>query len=265
MVMDAPFNAAPDIDVLCEHYPIPGYGLIPINAFVLKAQQPVLVDTGYPLNSDGFMDALKSVIDLEDLRWIWLTHTDRDHVGSIHRILEEAPQVRVITTFMSVGKMTLDAPLPMDRLNFLNPGEKFELGDRTITAVKPPSFDAGETVGFYDDKSEAFFSSDCFGALLQEPAFDAADVSQKELTEAQVLWATIDAPWLHSVDRGIFAKTLDGVRRMDPKVILSSHLPPARGATERFLSTLASVPGTQPFQSPDQAALEAMVAEMTGA
>ena len=42
------------------------------------------------------------------------------------------------------------------------------VGDRTLSAVKPPAFDNPSTTGFYDDKSGVFFSSDCFGALLSE-------------------------------------------------------------------------------------------------
>lgn len=263
--MEEPYKATPDIDVLTTYFPIPILGMIPINAFVLRAKEPVLVDTGFPLESDEFMQTLRSVIDPEDLSWIWLTHTDQDHIGSLHRLLDEAPDVRVITTFLGVGKMSLFNPLPMDRVYFLNPGESIDVGDRTLTAVKPPSFDAPETTGFYDDRSGTFFSSDCFGALMSSPAQDAADIPQKDLREGQILWATVDAPWLHTVDEGTFAEALANVRRMSPKVILSSHLPAAKGSmTEQFVESLASAPGAQPFVGPDQAGLQQMLAEMTG-
>ncbi len=93
------YEAAPDIDVLTSSFPVPGFGLIPINAFVLHAAEPVLIDTGAVVESDDFMTALQSVIDPADLRWIWLTHTDFDHIGSLHRLLGENPQIRVITTY----------------------------------------------------------------------------------------------------------------------------------------------------------------------
>ena len=40
------YEAAPDIEVLTSNFPIPGYGLVPINAFVIKGSEPILVDTG---------------------------------------------------------------------------------------------------------------------------------------------------------------------------------------------------------------------------
>ena len=48
---------------------------------------------------------LRGVIDPGDLRWIWLTHTDFDHIGSLATLLDVNPHVRVITSFLGVGIM----------------------------------------------------------------------------------------------------------------------------------------------------------------
>lgn len=258
------YTAAPDIEVLTSNFPIPGYGLVPINAFVLKGSEPILVDTGAVVESEEFMTALRSVIDPADLKLIWLTHTDFDHIGSLNQLLAENPRLRVVTTFLGVGIMSLSAPLPMDRVHLVNPGEKITVGERTLTAVKPPAFDNPSTTGFYDDKSGGFFSSDCFGALFSEVPQNAADLSEKDLREGQVFWATVDSPWLHKVDSGAFARELDGIRKMQPNIVLSSHLPAAPGdMTERLLASLAAAPTARPFVGPDQASLQQMLMGMT--
>lgn len=260
------YTASPDIEVLTSDFPIPGYGLVPVNSFVIKGSEPVLVDTGFVADSEEFMPALRSVIDPADLKWIWLTHTDFDHIGSLHKLLGEYPQLRVITTFLGVGIMSLANPLPLDRVYLVNPGEKITVGDRTLTAIKPPTFDNPCTTGFYDERSGAFFSSDSFGALLSEVPENAADLSEKDLRDGQVFWATLDAPWLHNVDSAAYARTLDGIRKMSPKMVLSSHLPAASGdMTERMLASLAAARTADPFVGPNQAALEQMLAQMTGA
>ena len=259
------YKAAPDIDVLTSNFPIPGFGLVPINAFVIKGSEPILVDTGAAVQNGEFMPALRSVIDPAELKWIWLTHTDFDHMGSLTQLLAENPHLRVITTFLGVGIMSLSTPLPMDRVHLVNPGETIAIGDRSLTAVRPPVFDNPSTTGFYDDKSGAFFSSDCFGALLQDIPQNAAELSDKDLLDVQVFWATLDSPWLHTVDRAAFARELDGIRKMAPRMILSSHLPPAPGnMTDRLVASLAAAPGAQPFVGPNQAALEQMLQAMTG-
>jgi flavorubredoxin len=258
------YRPTPDIDVITSNFPIPGFGLVPINSFVIKGTEPILVDTGAVVESAEYMTTLRSVIDPAELKWLWLTHTDADHIGSLHQLLDENPRLRVVTTFLGVGIMSLMAPLPMDRVNFVNPGESITLGDRTLTAIRPPAFDNPSTTGFYEHKSRALFSSDCFGALLADPPQNAADLSDKDLRDGQIFWATVDSPWLHKVDQGMLAKELKAIRSLEPAMILSSHLPAAAGSmTDRLLASLADAPAAQPFVGPDQAALEGMLKAMT--
>lgn len=256
------YKAAPDIDVLASSVTVPALGTIPINAFVLQGTEPILVDTGVGTQREEFLSALRQVIDPARLQWIWLTHPDPDHTGALAELLGENPRLRLITTFLGVGILSLFSPVPMDRVYLLNPGQELRVGDRTLSAVKPPTFDNPATTGFFDSKSRALFSSDCFGAVLEEVPQSAADLAEEDLQRGQVLWATVDAPWLHKVDRARFAKELDRIRSMEPSLILSSHLPAAPGRmTERLLASLEAVPGAEPFVGPDQAALAQMFAQ----
>jgi flavorubredoxin len=259
------YKAAPDVDVVTSTATITGFGNLAINAFVIHAAEPVLVDTGAVRESEDFMAALRTVIDPTDLRWIWLTHTDFDHIGSLRRLLDDNERLRVITSFLGVGIMSLAAPLPMDRVYLVNPGQTVDVGDRTLTAVRPPAFDNPITTGLRDERSGIFFSSDCFGALLDEVPECAEDLSDSALRKGQVFWATVDSSWLHKVDRAVFASELDRIRGLEATMILSSHLPAARGSSmERLLDALAAVPDAPPFVGPDQAALEQMLAGITG-
>lgn len=254
------YRACPDVDVISTSLPLPGLGNVPINAFVLHGAEPILVDTGVHGQSQAFMQTLGEVIDPIDIRWLWLTHTDFDHIGSVHALLTSNPELRVITTFLGVGIMSLFEPLPMDRVYLLNPGEQLRLGDRTLHAFKPPAFDNPSTTGFYDDRSRALFTSDCFGALLDQVPENAADIAERDLRAGQTLWSTIDAPWLHKADVSVLGRELDAIRRMDPRMILSSHLPAAgRVVIERLLTTLLEAPSAAPFVGPNQQSLEAMM------
>src|SRR5690606_5983229 len=98
--------------------PVPGIGSLPVNSYVLKSAQPVLIDTGLHADRDAFMAELESVIDLEDLRWVYLTHPDQDHVGSLLSVLERAPHVRLITTYLGAGILSLFTDLTPQRMYF---------------------------------------------------------------------------------------------------------------------------------------------------
>ncbi len=261
--MDAPYQAAPDVHVLPTNLPVPGIGVLPVNAFLLLAKEPVLIDTGIGVDGDQFLDALASILDPAALRWVWLTHDDADHTGSIQRVLEAAPQARLVTNAFCAMRMATWWPVPFERVHAIRAGERISVGDRTLRAVAPPLYDNPLSVGLLDEATGSLFTVDSFGALLPEAVEDAADVPHDALAGGMVAWATSDSPWAHLVDRQRFARVLDGVRRLQPTRILSSHLPAANGTSlERFLEVLESVPDAEPAVAPNNEEFSHMLAAM---
>ena len=71
------------------------------------------MDTGLGLAGRDFVAALAEAVDPADVRWIWLTHPDRDHTGGIFPLLDAAPQARLVTTFVGAGLLSLERPPPL--------------------------------------------------------------------------------------------------------------------------------------------------------
>ncbi len=257
---------APDVTSLSYATEIPGLGFLPINAFVIHAAEPMLIDTGAPQSRTEFLDALWSVVEPADLRWVYLTHPDRDHTGALAEVLAAAPQARLVTTFVGFGITSMDFPMSPERAYWLNPGQSIDVGDRTLTAFRPPVYDSPATTGLYDESTGTMFSSDCFGAPLGSSSdtevADIAELSADAVTAGQRLWVTVDSPWVAHVDRARFGSSLAALGAMNPEVVLSTHLPPARKAMPRLLDILSTAPDADAFIGPDQAMLEAMLASM---
>ena len=253
-----------DVSVLSDSLDVPGIGHVPVNAFVLLAEQPVVVDTGLGLPDRNFLDTLASVVDPADVRWIWLTHPDRDHTGGLFDLLAAAPEARLVTTFLACGIMSCERPLPLDRVFLLNAGQTLDVGDRTLTGFRPPLFDNPATVGLFDDSTGVCFSSDCFGGPLPTAELATTDdvraIAAEDLRAAQLLWATVDSPWLQTVDEEKFLAGFATLREREPELVLSTHLPPAPEITGTMIDTLGSAAGAPGFVGPDQAALEQMLA-----
>jgi len=257
-------SSAPEADaeVISFFYPVPGLGFVPINAFLLRAQEPVLVDTGPIVARELYLDALEQLIDLDDLRWIYLTHADPDHVGCLMDVLAAAPKARLVTTFIGLGRLGLYQPISPDRVYLLNPGQRVSVGDRELQAVAPLTFDAPETTPFVDSKTRALFSSDGFGGIISGPADSAAEMSADALRDAVITWTTIDTPWLRDVESTAFEANRAKIRELASPIVLSSHLPPAVGMLDRLLEHVAAARRAPPFVGPDQAALAAMLASL---
>ena len=153
----------------------------------------------------------------------------------------------------------------MDRIYLLNPGQSLDVGDRRLTGFRPPLFDSPATVGVLDTSTGVSLSSDCFGAPLPTAtlatAQDSAAVGRDDLRAAQLLWATVDSPWVHYVDPVRFADSFQTLREFDPTLILGTHLPPISGNPAHVFDELLEAPQADPFVGPDQAALEAMLAQ----
>jgi len=257
--MFSPRRVTVDTHAIISWYPLPGAGILPVNSFLIRGEQPVLIDTGVSVLRSDFLRTLGTLVDLQDLRWIWLTHIDADHVGNLQAVLKEAPQATIITTFLGLGKLSLFQISP-ERVRLLNPGQRLDVGDRELIALRPPAFDAPETTGLMDTKTRVLFSSDCFGALLQEPKDTAGDIPAAALREGLISWAVIDSPWLHQVDSKLFRDTLSEYRSLDPDLILGSHLPPAAAMMDVLVGHLSDARTAPRFTGPDHEAFLQMMA-----
>ncbi len=261
--MDRPYQAADDVHVFPANLPLPGVGVLPINAFLLMAEEPVLIDTGIGVEGDDFIAAVSSVVDPQTLKWVWLTHDDADHTGSIRRIMELAPNARLVTHAFSALRMGTWWPVPMDRVHAIRFGDEIDVGDRTLSAVAPPLYDNPTSTGVLDASTGALFSVDAFGAILPEPTQDASEVPPEALAGGMLGWAISDSPWAHVVDRERFSEVLDRVRRLQPRRIFSSLLPAAKGTSlEDFLRVLETVPDAEPFMPPDSEQFAQMIEAM---
>jgi flavorubredoxin len=260
-----PINS--ETTMLTSVVPIPMIGVLPVNAYLIRGAEPTLIDSGITPERDELVAELKKLIDPTELRWIIITHADRDHTGALMQLLDAAPNARVVTSFVTVGIMSVgNEPIPPERAFLVRDGSTVELGDRTLTVVRPPLFDNPGTLAFFDPKQSVLFSSDCFGAPFTTPESalveDVAAIPDDELTPAQMLWGSVDSPWIHFVPEATLVDNLARFVQEQPETVLSTHLPPIRGDLDRHVTTLRKLSSSEPYSAPDQAALEAFMAEM---
>lgn len=235
--------------------PVAGLGALPVNAFLLAGPEPLLVDTGLAALSDAVLAGIAAQVDLADLRWIWLSHTDPDHLGNLDRLLASAPKARVITNFLGAGKLALLGAGDPDRLHLLAPGDVLEIAGHRLHQIKPPYYDAPETMGFFDQTDRLLFAADAFGALLPAPVASLDQVPRPTLRDGLVAWSSIDAPWLAHQDPQALGAVLHALDALDATHILSGHLPVAhRPRTLIDLVRSSYGRGTTDAVSPETAA-----------
>ena len=258
--MDAPLRIAEETFVIPMTFPVPGLGLLYVNPLVIRSEQPVLVDTGPPVYREQYLEAAFSLVHPKDVRWIFLSHDDRDHSGNIVQLLELCPEARVATTFVGVGRMSEEWALPLDRVVLVNDGDSLDAGDRSLTAIRPPLYDAPATRGLWDPVTRVYYSVDCFGAFLPGPCEQMADVPEDAYQSGFEIFNRINHPWHEVADASKLAAEVDRIRRLEPAVIASYHGPAAHQRRAQLCDALCQTAALPAQPLPTQADLEAMLA-----
>lgn len=256
-----PYQAAPEVFTLPSSLPIPGAGVLPVNAYLIRGAEPILVDTGLAIDRGYFEQALWSLIDPTELRWIFLTHDDRDHAGNLKEILMAAPQAKVITNGLAVARLGEEWDVPPHRVIQVNPGRTLDLGGRSVSLLRPPAYDSPSTLALYDQATQSLFSSDSFGAILPEPAEHAQDVPEADYLTGVTLFTRANAPWTALVDPAKFDAVLDSLVRLGPRRILSSHGATVLDRTESLVAAMRSVPAMTPWLPDEDVLVEALLAK----
>ncbi len=75
------------------------------NSYLIKDEKVVLFDTVKDCFKDEFLSNLQELVDIKDIDYVVIHHTEPDHAGCLKYILDINPDVQVICTNAAVLKM----------------------------------------------------------------------------------------------------------------------------------------------------------------
>ena len=230
------------------------------NSMVIRGREPVIVDTGAPIHRALWIEKAFSVVEPEDVRWIFLSHDDGDHTGALFDVLERCPQATLVTNFFSVERLALEKPaLPLERMRWLEPGDHLDIGDRVLQLFRPPIFDGPTTRGLFDPKSGAMWIVDSFACLTPGP-LDADALSPEVLASMSAMNSAV-SPWHAWLDRDSFGRHVDAVERLGARTVASAHGPVLRGAAlDDAFDRVRGLAGAPIIPLPGQELLDTLVA-----
>lgn len=238
-----------------------GDGLyLPVNSMVIRGREPVIVDTGAPLHRALWLEKVFSVVEPEDVRWIFLSHDDGDHTGGLLDVLERCRNATLVTNFFSVERLALEKPaLPLERMRWIEPGGSFDAGDRVLQLFRPPIFDGPTTRGLFDTRTEAMWIVDTF-ACLTPGSLEADDLSPDVLAQMPAMNSAV-SPWHAWLDRATYARHVDAVEALGAKTVASAHGPVLRGERlDDAFDRLRTLAGAPIIPTPGQELLDQLLA-----
>ena len=228
--MDTPFSPLPDLFVLPSSLPVPGGSFLPVHAFVLRGPETILVDAGLAAEAAAVIDALDTVVDPADLRWIVVTHEDADHTGALAAILDRAPRAEVVVTETGVGKLSSTEAFAPDRYRVVRPGTELDLGRHRFRVLAPPMYDSPATLMLMEVDRGWLFSSDAYGAFVPGLPERAEELPLDAVLDGMATFCGLNSPWLADVDADAFAARVSAIEALDPEWVFAAHLAPLRSS-----------------------------------
>jgi flavorubredoxin len=262
-----PTEIAPDTFLVHDHQ---GEGEAPVsvalNTMVIRAAEPVVVDTGMMENREQYLADVFSVVEPEDIRWVFISHDDVDHTGNVNALLEAAPNATLVIDWFMQERMGASLEVPASRWRWVKDGDGLDVGDRTLQVVRPPVFDSGTTRGLFDPATGVYWGSDAFASPMATPVRNVADLDFGQWLEGIHTFAQYISPWLGLVDAAKFQRTVDRIAALQPKVLVGCHSPVVEGSYvgEAINATRTAPWATVPPQ-PDQSVLDAIQAVLDAA
>ncbi len=261
-----PEPIAPDTWLIPTLAADPGGGFIGAHSAVIRGAEPVVVDTSVLFGRDQWLQNIFSIVEPEDVRWIFLSHDDHDHLGNLDVLLDLCPQATLLANYAMVGRLFGDVELPLERMRWVNVGESVDLGDRELAIVRPPMFDSPASRGLLDTSTGVFWAADSFGAAFPGAVYDADDIPAEVYDPSFELLNLLNTPWMEWVDPARFDAHVRTTEALPMTVVASAHGPLHRGARipDAFARTRA-LAGRAPAEQPGQDVLDLLCAMLATA
>jgi flavorubredoxin len=261
-----PVEIAPETFLIPNLFPA-GEGLyVPVNAMLIRGAEPVIVDTGAPIHRELWLEKVFSLVEPEDVRWIFLSHDDGDHTGGLLDAMELCPRATLVTNFFSVERLALEKPaLPLDRMRWIDEGGVLDAGDRQLHLFKPPIFDGPTTRGLFDPTTAAMWIVDTF-ACLTPGTLDVHEMPRDLLEQSMPEMNSLVSPWHQWLDPAAYHRHVDAVEGLGVLTVASAHGPVVTGdAIRQAFEVVRGLAGQPILPAPGQELLDQLIAQVVAA
>lgn len=258
--MSRSYQISSEAFVIPQDLPVPGLGKLPVNAMVLRGKEPMILDTLAIVHRDYFLEEVFNIVEPEDVRWLFLSHEDRDHSGSIMEVLARCPNAKLVTNFLGLGKLHEEFDFDPRRIHILNDGGTLDIGDRTVAAIRPPLYDSSATTGIWDPKSEIYYGADCFGVVTSgEVPHYTDDMNGSDFEDGFFFMNRANHIWFEHVKSEAIAEAAERIKKLGARMLVSGHGPVERRNVDQMCEMIKRIGDMPAIELPDHDAYVSML------
>lgn len=192
------------------------------NSYVLKGtEKTVLFETTKAKCFDEYLEKVTEIVPIDKVDYIVVSHTEPDHTGSIERILDLNPKIKLVGTNTAIN--FLKEIVNRDFVGIsVKDGDTISLGDKTLTFIAAPNLHWPDTMFTYIEELKALVTCDAFGAhySCEEITNEKIDCNEDYLKALRYYYDMILWPF-----KTFLLKAIAKIEPLDFEVICTGHGP----------------------------------------
>ena len=193
------------------------------NSYVLKGnEKTALIETAKLKFYDQFESSLKEIVDISDIDYIVVNHTEPDHAGSIEKLIEQNPNIKIVGTATALG--FLKHIVNRDFYSIpVKENDVLQLGGKTLHFMVLPNLHWPDTMYSYLIEDGILFTCDSFGSHYSHEGILRSTVTDEEgyMRAAKYYFDNIIGPYKNPY----MTKALNRIDGLDINMIFTGHGP----------------------------------------
>lgn len=188
------------------------------NSYLLKTEKPTIIDTVDFIYSKQYLENLKKLIDLKEIQYIVINHTEPDHSGALGSLAKQASNATIVCSEKAVYHLKELYRL-QDR-NFLVAKDRdtLDIGGKTLLFRITPFLHTEETMITYCIEDKTLFPCDIFSTHLTAKEYFVSK-AEKDITEAFTVYYDL----IMSPHRKYVRPMMSMIKELDIDMIAPSH------------------------------------------
>ena len=134
------------------------------NSYVLKgSKKTALFESAKEKFFDEYIETVKQITPIEEIEYLIVDHTEPDHAGSIEKILEINPNIKIVGSAVAISFLKHIVNREFYSVA-VKDGDTLSLGNKTIRFYSVPNLHWPDTIYSYIEEDGVLMTCDSFGS-----------------------------------------------------------------------------------------------------